>query len=376
MQKTTEIHRLVEFSEILKNLHPVQVTILKFLIQNKGRTKKEIAQHLHIDMKTATYHLRELRRKKVVISRWDVEPCAFLLEYIIGETLHTDGKFYTSGGITHCDLMRNFKKFSCYWTYSQITKLWRHKYVHAEWKYTEDNEPYDPYYTVTPEGLSYIEVIAPVAPDFVPTWYPATQTIETVAREGESVLGANFYIMFKKRIEHLSHSQEEALAVLLLYRKTGVTKEKLAECINKGEVRGSVVSVLCHFRSLRKKGIAYALKGHSQKWVILETLAESQEYMTVEDIKEKTGFNSWWIKERLKELLKCRFIERDERYAFEDYYVCTAEGVHHIDTISPIIHRKGTVWYPTAETVHVLGLEFLDCNQKESTFDRPRFYCS
>jgi DNA-binding MarR family transcriptional regulator len=93
MQKVAGIHRLIEFSEILQNLHPVQVTIVKWLLCDKGKTKKEVAQHLQIDMKTATYHLRELRRKKVVIPRRDVEPCALLLEYIIRETLHKDGKF-------------------------------------------------------------------------------------------------------------------------------------------------------------------------------------------------------------------------------------------------------------------------------------------
>jgi predicted transcriptional regulator len=353
MQKVAGIHRLIEFSEILQNLHPVQVTIVKWLLCDKGKTKKEIAQHLQIDMKTATYHLRELRRKKVVIPRRDVEPCALLLEYMIRETLHKDGKFSESGGVTHIDLMADFDRFSQRWTYTQVKKLLKYGYVHAEWKYTEDNEPYDPYYTVTPEGLSYIEVISPVEPDFVPQWYPADRTVEIVARQGDSVLGANFYTIFKKRIEHLSHSQEQALSLLLLYRETGVTTERIVECIHKGEVRGSVVSVLHHFRSLRKKGIAYSIRGHSQKWIILETMSESQEYMTVEDIKEKTGFNSWWIKKSLEELLECRFIERNKKYVFEDYFRCTGEGVQHLSAISPIIHQRGTVWYPTAETVTI-----------------------
>jgi DNA-binding MarR family transcriptional regulator len=354
MQKAAEIHRLIDFSEILQNLHPVQVTILKFLIQNKGETKKEIAEHLQVDMKTAAYHLTELRRRGIVNSGRDVEPCALLLEYIVEETLHKNGKFSELGGITHINLMKNFNRFSSRWTYCQIKKLCRYGYVHAEWKYTKDNEPYDPYYTVTPEGLSYIKGISPVDPDFVPRWYPTNRVVETIICEGESVPGANFYNMFKKMIEHLSHSQEQALALLLLYRKTGVTKDEILECINKGQVRGSVESMLHHFRSLRRKGIAYSLTGHSQKWIILEAIAESQEYIRFEDIREKTGFNPWWIKEKLEELNEYNFIERDESYAFEDYFRCTAEGIRHIRNISPIIRQKGTVWYPTAETLHVV----------------------
>ena len=83
-------------------------------------------------------------------------------------------------------------------------------------------------------------------------------------------------------------------------------------------------------------------------------MGESQEYMTVEDIKEKTGFNSWWIKKSLEELLECRFIERNKKYVFEDYFRCTGEGVQHLSAISPIIYQRGTVWYPTAETVTIL----------------------
>ena len=349
------IHRLVEYNEILQNLHPQQVKILKVILQRKGVTKSEIADLLGIDRKTATEPLAALRRKKVITPKRDVEPCALLLEYIVRETLFKEGKFSESGRMLHTDLMRNFNKFSSRWTYFQIKKLCRSGYVDAEWQYTKDGEPYDPYYTVTPEGLSYIEVISPINPDFVPQWFLTEKTAEIINNEGESIIGSNFYTVFKKTIDHLSHSQEQALTLLLLHRNTGLTKEKITDSINNG-VRGSVESILQNLYHLRKKGIAFSQRGHSQKWVILETVVKETRtgtYITRKEIQQKTGFRIWWIKQNLEELIECKFVKRDKRY-FSDYFTCTQEGINHIKDISPIIHQRGTIWYPTAETLHVL----------------------
>ncbi len=366
MQEPLEIHRLVGFEEILQNLHPQQVKILK-IITHEGVTKSEIVDLLGIDRKSATEQLAVLRRKKVIVPKRDVEPCALLLEYIVKETLYTGGKFCESKRMLHTDLMRNFNRFSSHWTYFQAKKLCKYGYIHAEWQYTKDDERYDPYYSVTPQGLSYIEAVSPVNPDFVPKWYLTTRTMEIINNEGESILGSNFYTVFKKTIDHLSHSQEQALTLLLLHKDTGLTKEKIADSINNG-VRGSVGSIRQNLYRLREKGIAYSRKGHSQKWVILETVVKETRKgtnITEKEIREKTGFGTWWIREKLEELTECKLIKRDRDY-FSDCFTCTQEGVNHIRDISPVIYQKETVWYPTAETLHVFGISMQQTVSQES----------
>lgn len=64
MQEPLEIHRLVGFEEILQNLHPQQVKILK-IITHEGVTKSEIVDLLGIDRKSATEQL-------AVFFRWEI----------------------------------------------------------------------------------------------------------------------------------------------------------------------------------------------------------------------------------------------------------------------------------------------------------------
>ncbi|MGC1120004.1 MAG: hypothetical protein WBA22_02820 [Candidatus Methanofastidiosia archaeon] len=206
MQEVKEIHRLVGHEEILQNLHPQQVKIVKVVRAHgkEGITKTDLVTLLGIPRKVVTQRLAELRRKKVVIPKWESEPCILLLEYLVKETVYPGGKYTQSGRVVHTDLIREFKVYSRRWTCHQARRLLKLGYVDAEWQYV-DSTPYNPYYTVTSRGLSLIKAVSPVDVDFILRWYPAPRTLRVLDSKGQHILGSNFYVLFKRVIDHFSN---------------------------------------------------------------------------------------------------------------------------------------------------------------------------
>jgi hypothetical protein len=356
VQEVKEIHRLVGHEEILQNLHPQQVKIVEVVRAHgkEGITKTDLVTRLGLPRKVVTQRLAELRRKKVLMPKWESEPCILLLEYLVKETVYPGGKYTESGRVVHTDLIKEFKVYSRRWTCHQARRLLKLGYVDVEWQYA-DSTPYNPFYTVTSRGLSLIKAVSPVEEDFVLKWYPTPRTLRVLDSKGQHILGSNFYVLFKRVIDHLSHGQEQVLILLSSHKDTGLTMKEIEDSIASRQVRSSAASVLANLRCLRKKGIAFSVTGHSQKWIILEALVKEtgEPWVTAKELEERTGFRSWWIEQSLDDLA-CTGCVWKKRKGFTEYFAATVQGEKHIRNISPVIRQKGTVWYPTAEALHVL----------------------
>jgi hypothetical protein len=378
----------LDHCQILQNLHPLKGAILHVLLQHKeGITKKEIVQYTGMCKEEITVHLHEMKKKKIVDFQRPNEPWDFLLDAIVTfvreQNTGNPHKIYFH---ELDDLKKDEYPFKGYSSVIHLYKLKKLGYIkiHKEKTDTWMNIPqYNRYYRITPDGFSYYHAQAPVT-DWTPHWFPTKETIANIEKEG-IVPCSNFYNILKRKIENLSFAMEEALEIVLKYKDEGLTKEKIEKDVS---IPSKAQTILCYLGKLRQKGIVYAVKSCKANQYMLNYVVNAYERQHWIDKKELGALGlaestiqiglytlfceglievmDYVIRNGHKRYFSVESYEKDkhiyDEWGWSAGRTCvirpTQKGIDYIHGISPVVYtKKGqNIWYPTPETLHVLGI--------------------
>ena len=377
----------LDHCQILQNLHPLKCAILHCLLCHKGGiSKKEIVQYTGMSKEEITVHLHEMKKKKIVNFQRPNEPWDFLLDAMVSYVREKAGNLTKIYAHEVDNLKKGGYPFKGYSSVIHLYKLKKRGYIKIHKEKTDvtwmNNPQYNRYYCITPAGFSYHYEKAPVT-DWTPHWFPTQETIDCV--EKGVVPGSNFYNVFKRKIENLSFAMEEALEIVLKYKNEGLTKEKIEKDVF---IPSRAQTILCYLGKLRRKGIVYAVKSCKANQYMLGYVVDAYERQHWIDKKELAalGLAESTIQIGLFTLFCEGFIEvmdyvirnghrryfsiesyEKNKYVYDQWgwragKTCvirpTQKGIDYICSISPVFYTKRgqSIWYPTPETLHVLGI--------------------